>query len=291
MERLARNRSCFVGLSCLSLACLIGSFANPLQKLEVWRQTELGNFDLEYQRTFIITENDVNYPYGFDADRAVKISRIYHDYKSEKILLLISAFVSAYLALQIGDETCRAVEIDVEISELKTKGRKELLIEGVKHKLAMASKSQRLLFMDEMKALIEEFGSGEGELLEADELNATDKFTNASYLLADGLPIDTVVEQVWGVASDSPSHRQLKGELQQWLGESDDSPHAIEAVEDSFRGLFPFEMDSTAWKGICKAMGEQASREDIVKDVLGCTPSQMNLGLNYLDFLRGKFGG
>lgn len=288
MEQLARNRTYFIGLSCLSLACLIGSFANPLQKLEVWRQTELGGFDIEYQRTFIITENDENYPYGFNKESAVKVSRIYRDYKSEKLLLLISAFVSSYLALKIGDETCTAVEIDAEISQLKAKGRKELMVEGIKHRLAMASKSQRLLFMDEMKALIEEFGSPEGEILEADEMNETDKFTSASYLLADGHVMDEVVSKVWGVASDSPAHQQLKKQLEEWLGESEDSHHAAENAEESFRGVFPESMDATAWKGICKAMGERVSKEDIVRDVLGC--SQVELGCSYIDYLKSKFG-
>lgn len=172
MNTLARNKGLFIGLSCSSLACLIAAFANPLQKLEVWRQQELGAFNNRYYKTFIISENERNYPYGFKPSKAVKLAQVYQDYKSEKILLLVAAIAISALALQIGGEVCLEDEINQEITEVKQRGKKELILESVKHRLAMASKSQRLLFLDEMKALMEEFGTIEGEVMEADEINA-----------------------------------------------------------------------------------------------------------------------
>jgi hypothetical protein len=282
MDGLARNKGLFIGLSCLSLACLIGSFASPLQQLEVWRQVEQNGLGIDYERTFIITESDSNLPYGFERNRATKISQIYQDYKVEKLLMLVAAFTSAFLALNIGEQTCADVEINSEISELKAKGRKQLLVESIKHRLAMASKSQRLLFMDEMKALVEEFGSSEGEILDADEMNETDKFTAASYLMADGHDLDTAVTQVWGVALDSPSHKKLKAGLAEWMGESD----AIsQATDIPFRDLFPESMDSTYLKAICKAQEAGVSDEDIVRDVLGCSVNQVDFGRTYLTHL------
>ena len=179
MEKLARNKPLFISLSSLSVACLIGSFANPLQKVEVWKQKEVGAFGLEYQRHFILTENDTKHPYGFNPNVATKIIQIYNDYKVEKIGLLIAGFAGALTALNLGNETCIGDEIDLEVEHIKAEGKKQLILEAIKHRLAMASKSQRLLFMEEMKALITEFGSIEGEILESDEVNATDKFTNA----------------------------------------------------------------------------------------------------------------
>jgi hypothetical protein len=172
MDTLARSKGLFIGLSCSSLACLIAAFANPLQKLEVWRQQELGAFNNQYYKTFIISENERNYPYGFNLNKATKIAQVYQDYKSEKILLLVAAIAISALALQIGGEVCLEDEINQEITEVKQRGKKELILESVKHRLAMASKSQRLLFLDEMKALMEEFGTIEGEVMEADEINA-----------------------------------------------------------------------------------------------------------------------
>lgn len=64
MERLAKGKKLFIGLSCLSIGCLVGSFGYPLQKLEVYKQLESGQFNIEYERTFVLTENDLNYPYG-----------------------------------------------------------------------------------------------------------------------------------------------------------------------------------------------------------------------------------
>lgn len=291
MERLAKNKSIFIGLSCLSISCLVGSFAYPLQKLEVWRQPTLGAFQTEYERRFIITESDLNYPYGFQKGKAELIAQIYQDYKLQKLFLLICAFSSALSALSIGNEICLADEIDSEVTAIKAKGRKQLLLEGVKHRLAMASKSQRLLFMDEMKALMEEFGSAEGEILEVDELNATDKFVAASYLMADGLELDAVISQVWGCQPGTSDHERMKQKFTNWQGEDEsdsDASEGCKALSIDFRGQFPESMDATCWKGICKALGEGLSKSDIVADVLGCKGNQTAVGMAYFDYLQER---
>lgn len=172
MEKLARNKPLFIGLSALSIGCLIGSFGYPLQKLEVYSQQELGAFGNAYTKNFIITESDRNYPYGFRKDKAQLIAQIYQDYKLQKIFLLILAGLSAFYALQIGAETVPNAEIDSEIDAIKSQGKKQLLLESIKHKMALASKAQRQLFIEEMKVLMDEFGSPEEEILEADEINA-----------------------------------------------------------------------------------------------------------------------
>ncbi len=297
MEKLARNKVKFIGMSCLSLACLIGSFAHPLQKLEVWKQVETGAFNLNYERYFILTENDRNHPYGFNKYKSTKVSQIYQDYKVEKIGLLVLAIATASTALSLGRETCIGDEIDTEVEYIKAEGKKQLILEGIKHRLAMASKSQRLLFMDEMKALIEEFGSPEGEILEGDEVNATDKFTNAGYLLSEGHPIDVVVTQTWGYKPGTSEHTEMKQKFEDWQA-SDDEPTGLVATSrperaevdvSAFRQVFPESLDSTTWKAICKALGEGVSRADIVKDVLGCSSGQTGLGDAYFDFLKSRF--
>jgi hypothetical protein len=259
--------------------------------MEIWQQKEIGAFNLEYDRHFILTENDQDFPYGFDENRAVKIDQIYQDYKVEKIGLLILAIATAATAMDLGHETCIGDEIDSEVEQIKTEGRKQLIIEGIKHRLAMASKSQRLLFMDEMKALIEEFGSLEGEILEGDEVNATDKFTNAGYLLSEGHPIDVVVSQTWGYKPGTSEHAEMKRKFQEWQSEDEGETVISTAVcdESVFRGYFPESMDGTTWKAICKGLGEGLSRDEIVKDVLGCGSGQTELGNAYLDYLKSKY--
>lgn len=292
MERLAKNKPLFIGLSCLSIGCLASSFAYPLQKLEVWRQSELGAFNSRYERTFILTENDLNYPYGFSEERANVVARIYQDYKIQKFFLLGCAIASALTALSFGAETCLNDEIDSEAIAIKSKGRKQLMIEAIKHRLAMASKSQRMLFLDEMKALVEEFGSAEGEILEADELNATDKFVSASYLLSDGIAIDVVVEQTWGVKSGTPEHSELKRKFQEWLGDEGIPTQTASTVsnvdEGDFRSIFPESMDTSSWKAICKGLGEGLSREEIVNEILGCSASEREAGNAYFSWLKNK---
>ncbi len=290
MERLARNKPMFIGLSGLSLACLIGSFAYPLQKMEVWRQSEIGAFQLEYKRHIILTENDQDYPYGFNPEDSLKVKQIYRDYKVEKFGLLILAVFGASTALSIGHETCIGDEIDTEVEHIKAEGRKQLILEGIKHRLAMASKSQRLLFMDEMKALIEEFGSAEGEILEGDEVNATDKFTNAGYLLSEGHPVDDVVAQTWGCAVGTSEHAEMKQRFLAWESDTDDPSEEVNQSERTdFRKIFPESMDKQAWKTVCKALGDGCNRSDVVKDVLGCSESQTDLGMAYLTHLKTKF--
>lgn len=293
MERLAKNKPLFIGLSCLSIGCLVSSFAYPLQKLEVWRQIEYGAFNSSYERTFILTENDLNYPYGFNQERAEVVAQIYKDYKWQKFFLLGCAVASALSALSIGTETCLNDEIDTEAIAIKSKGRKQLVIEAIKHRLAMASKSQRMLFLDEMKSLVEEFGSAEGEILEADELNATDKFVSASYLLSDGIAIDAVVEQTWGLKSGTSEHVDMTQKLQHWLG---DDAIAIESVskdgkvdESVFRAQFPETMDAASWKAICKGLGEGLSQEEIVNEVLGCSASEREAGNAYFSYLKNVY--
>ncbi len=290
MERLAKNKTWFIALSCLSIGCLASSFAYPLQQLEVWRQPEQGAFNSNYERTFILTENDLNYPYGFDQEQARVVAQIYHDYKLQKFFLLGCSIACALTALSIGSETCLNDEIDSEAIAIKSKGRKQLVLEAIKHRLAMASKSQRLLFLDEMKALVEEFGSVEGEILAADEANATDKFVSASYLMADGIAIDAVVSQTWGHEPGTAEHGEVKRKFQEWLGEEVTQPPLTTAQpsEKDFRDCFPQSMDGATWKAICKAMGEGLSESDIVQDVLGCGESNREAGSAYLAWLKNR---
>ena len=295
MERLAKDKGLFVALSCLSVGCLIGSFGYPLQKLEVWRQTEVGQFGLPYEQTFVITENDLNTPYGFNKNSAQLIAQIYEDYKLQKILLLLLAGILASSALSLGTDTVTNAEIDDEAATIKAQGRKELILEGIKHRLAMASKSQRLLFMDEMKALIAEFGTPEGEILEADEVNATDKFINASYLLGEGHSVDVSVSQTWGYKSGTPEHAEMKQKFLNW--QSDDSENSEGVVREvspvavtvDFRASFPESHDKTYWKAICKALGDGLGSVDIVRDVLGCGDGQTDVGNAYLSFLKSRY--
>ncbi|MCP2729866.1 hypothetical protein [Limnofasciculus baicalensis] len=208
MEKLARDKPLFIGLSCAALVSLIGSFAYPLQKLEVWRQKEHGAFNLNYDRHFIITESTSDYPYGFDINKAVKVAQIYRDYKIEKISLLVIAIGCASTAIKLGHNTCIGDEIDSEVESIKSEGKKQLILEGIKHRLAMASKSQRLIFLDEMKALMEEFDSVESEIMDVDELMITGDESG----LEDNLPVVNDFRHIFPESMDNSSWKVvLKG--------------------------------------------------------------------------------
>lgn len=247
--KLTKQKPLFIGLSCLSVGCLIGSFAYPLQKLELYRQTERGQFDTIYTKTYLITENDLNYPYGFQKTKARKFAQIHVDYKIQKILLLALAAGCSISALLIGNETVPLSELESEIASIKAQAKKELTLKGIKHRFALASKSQQLLFLDEMKALMDEFGSSEQEILEADEINALYSEAEAD--------------------------------------ETTEEAQEEEQPEDSFRAQFPAQMDETAWKAILKALTSGATKHEIIKDVLTC--SDLTIGGAYIDYLKGKY--
>lgn len=249
MERLAKNKGLFIGLSCLSVSCLVGAFGYPLQKLEVYSQSELGAFNQGYEKRFIITENDSNYPYGFDSQRAEKIAQVYNSALPRKIMFLVMAVSCSGYALLIGDKTVINSEIDSEVQQIQAMGKKQLLLEKVKHNLALASKAQRISFMDEMKALLEEFGSPEEDLIEADELNA-------------------LYEDV--------SDKSDSGESQKILG--------IDL--ETIRQTFPENLDSTTWKAVSRAIAKGSSREEILIEVL---QANNDIGKAYLDHLKQKY--
>ncbi len=129
----------------------------------------------------------------------------------------------------IGDKTVINSEIDSEVQQIQATGKKQLLLEKVKHNLALASKAQRISFMDEMKALLEEFGSPEEELIEADELNAL--YDEVS----DSTPNDTPTTGI---------------------------------PEDEIRKHFPENIDRATWNACSKAIANGASREEILIEVL-----------------------
>jgi hypothetical protein len=60
-------------------------------------------------------------------------------------------------------------------------------------------------------------------------------------------------------------------------------------TEEDIRKQFPESMDGTYWKAICKAIGSGISKDEVVKDVLGCSDSTKELGLAYFDLLKLRF--
>jgi dsDNA-binding SOS-regulon protein len=63
----------------------------------------------------------------------------------------------------------------------------------------------------------------------------------------------------------------------------------LEISEEDIRKKFPEELDSASWKAILKGLQAGASRDEIVRDVLGCSGQSIPLGLAYLDCLKKKF--
>ena len=254
MDKLAKNKPLFIGLSCTAVACLIGSFGYPLQQVEVYKQVEIGNFNNQYIRTFIVSEYDQDYPYGFNPKSAKKYAQIYQDAKWQKIILLLLAGSSAVAAIGMGNDICLHSEIDDEVLAVKSQGKKELILESVKHRLAMASKSQRLLFLDEMKELMAEFGSAEEEIQEVDEINALYEAPSKPAADEEGIPTPT--------------------------------PTTPETPLVDFRGHFPEHMDASVWSLIQPLLLQGVADEDIAR---GSLSSPLDVGIAYIAYLRQKY--
>jgi hypothetical protein len=62
-----------------------------------------------------------------------------------------------------------------------------------------------------------------------------------------------------------------------------------EISEEDIRQKFPEQLDSASWKAILKALQAGTTRDEIVKDVLGCNEQSMRLGLAYFERLKEKF--
>lgn len=68
-----------------------------------------------------------------------------------------------------------------------------------------------------------------------------------------------------------------------------ESKRSEQITEEDIRKQFPETMDGTSWKAILKALQNGASRDEIVRDVLGCTSSTEKTGKAYFELLKQKY--
>lgn len=263
---------------------LITAFANPLQKLEVYKQWELGRFDRGYQKTFIIRESDRNYPYGFDKQRAQKVAQLYWDAKGYKLSFLTLSLFSSGCAYFLGKGMVNRVELEEEIAQITEQSKHQLQLSRIKHNAALSAKSQEMLFQWELKEFLDEYGNPESDDLRTQEQYQSDPFTKCLFLIQDGLEESEAVAQSWQVDQGSPQHAALLVKYRRWANEGEELP--AQEPEIDFRSDFPEAMDSSSRKAVYKALGDGATELEIVREVLGCCAAQEKVGLAYLTFLK-----
>jgi hypothetical protein len=208
------KKNIFIILSCVSLGSLFCSFGGAFESFEIYKQTEFNQFNREYHKVFILSETQLVSPYGFDADKSEKIAAIYDHKKVQKITLLCVAVVASSLAMMIGD-IVNDVESDSEVQKIEATSKRQLRMEKIKHQFAMMSLAQRELFKSELQELLEL--SGGDSTMEASELNVTDKFLNANYLIAEGHDLDSAIAMTWGFDKGSPEFEDMKLKFNEWL--------------------------------------------------------------------------
>jgi len=74
-----------------------------------------------------------------------------------------------------------------------------------------------------------------------------------------------------------------------FVGDEIKSDRTSQISEEDIRQKFPEQLDSASWKAILKALQAGATKNEIVKDVLGCNEQSMRLGLAYYESLKEKF--
>lgn len=210
-DELKLNQRLFTTTSLISVACLIGCFGNPLEKLTVYRQDEQGLMGEIRQDTYIITESSRDFPYGFNQEIAYPVAQVREDYKFQKLLLLACSLVSATYALAIADEVIKDSDIIEQVKELEQTAQKELLIKKVKLNAAALAKEQLLNFSNQLQGLYGSYGQDapEYQYQEADELAATDKSFQVMEMVNSGHSIEYAVSKIYDLPEDSEECRKV----------------------------------------------------------------------------------
>lgn len=92
--------------------------------------------------------------------------------------------------------------------------------------------------------------------------------------------------------TEEDRHQAAKAAIDDaFVGGESKSDRSSQISEEDIRKQFPEQMDATSWKAILKALQCGASKDEIVKDVLGCGDGSKDTGKAYFDYLKGKFLG
>lgn len=195
----------FIILSVCSTASLFGAFAGDLQPYTVITRSNQG---LLGGSVITITRNH-------EIPKGSKLVEARHDDDLiQKSILLAIAAIGSASSLVISAIDFNELELQHATTEIEFQSRKQLQLEAIKNRYAIMSIAQREQFRLELSGLLELTGGD--DTLEASEINATDKFINCSYLIAEGHSLEQSVSQTWQVAIGTPDHEAKKQEYIKW---------------------------------------------------------------------------
>ena len=197
----------FIVLSICSTASLFGAFGGDLMPYSVTRKSNHGL--LGGHATTIHSGSVESIPKG----SKLVVSRYDDDLIQKSILLAVAAIGSA-TSLILTTIDFAEIELQHQTNEIEIQAKKQLKLEGIKNRYALMSLAQREQFRLEISSLLELTGGD--DTLEASELNATDKYINCSYLIAEGHSLDSAIAQTWQVEIGSKGHDAKKQEYQSW---------------------------------------------------------------------------
>lgn len=207
-----RKKGLFICSGLLGISLFVASFANPLLKLDVYRSVTNSVFGGTEKHFYVISEADTQKPFGMDKG-AIKVASVRCDYKVEKLMLLASGLCLTVISLLVGEEVITKDELINEVKTLQNEGQKKILLDRIKHTIAISSQAQQLEQRSILKELINSFDFETTD--EADE-SLENKFVNASYMESEGYSINKVIKDIWGLEPDTQEFDNVRKKYEEW---------------------------------------------------------------------------
>lgn len=76
-----------------------------------------------------------------------------------------------------------------------------------------------------------------------------------------------------------------------FVGSQSKSDRSSQITQEDIRKQFPEQLDSTTWKAILKALQSSATKDEIIRDVLGCSSATEQIGRAYIELLKQRYLG
>lgn len=219
-----KRKPTYVACSVFSLLCLVGAVTKPLQKVEIYKQPSTDVFGRKFNEVFLVSESDIDSQWGLDKKKAIKVAQIHKDSKIEKLILISLSLGFGVVATLLADEVIAKEEVLREVKELKYEGQKELLLDRLKFKLAMAGKEQKEMLRRELKALAELLADTDDNSHVHDaiaEEKLDDKLVDVGYMINEGHSLESAVQKAFGHEPGTPEHDRMVEKYKAWESEGE----------------------------------------------------------------------
>jgi hypothetical protein len=214
-KELRRRQRYLISSTAIGLISLIASFGEPLQKLTVYKQRELGVLKQERWDTYVITENSRSLPYGFVKERAINVAQIREDFKFQKFVFLTIAFLSTVYSLSIADEIIKDSELDESVQEQANTARKEILTKELMLLFGAKMKEASLEAYNRLQGIYNSYGEDvpeyQSQMLDQELMD--NKPYEVGEMVRQGHTLEHAIEKVYKLPQDSDEFKNVHREF------------------------------------------------------------------------------